>query len=343
MKKKNRKGRRIAFLILLFTAIVCIIVGALIYDYVSMPYEGAKTRVYVDASKGEDALRDSLAAHLGDNYASRVFKVWGKMSDIAELQSGSYLVEPGEKAWQLARRIKNRRQNPVNVTFNNLRTMDQLVVRLDRQLLADSASIACAIDSMLSSQGVDVRNYATHFLPDTYEFYWTESPDKIIKKITDHYTAFWTDDRLKKAEALHLTPAQVSTLASIVEEETNKADERPKVARLYLNRLAKGMKLQADPTVKFAVGDFTLTRILNKHLSVNSPYNTYIHAGLPPGPIRLPQAATLDAVLNAPQHNYIYMCAKEDFSGYHNFASDYAAHQANAKRYRDALDRNGYR
>lgn len=342
MRKKRGKRFRIVSLAVLCAVIVCIVAGVIIYNYASEPYRGEKVRLYVDASNGEVALRDSLVARLGEEYGAKVFRIWSKMSDEASLQSGSYVVEPGEKAWRLARRIKNCRQNPLNVTFNNLRTIDGLAQRLDRQLLADSISIACAIDSLMSAAGVDKANYAAHFLPDTYEFYWTEAPDKVVSKIAAHYDAFWTGERRKKAEALHLTPEQVSTLASIVEEETNKADERPVVARLYLNRLARGMKLQADPTVKFAVGDFSLKRILNKHLEVRSPYNTYMYPGLPPGPIRIPLAATLDAVLDAPHNDYIYMCAKEDFSGYHNFASDYAAHQANAKKYRDALDRNGY-
>ena len=159
----------------------------------------------------------------------------------------------------------------------------------------------------------------------------------------DYRNRFWDKSRRSKAARLGLTPAEVATIASIVEEETAKTDEKPKVARLYLNRLQKGIKLQADPTVKFASGDFSLRRITGKHLAIESPYNTYKISGLPPGPIRVPASSTLDAVLNAPNHNYIYMCAKEDFSGYHNFASDYATHQANARRYQAELNRRGIR
>lgn len=313
----------------------------MLYSYASKPYSGDKVRIYVNASEGEAALRDSLVTGLGEDYGGRVFALWRKMSDAGSLKSGSYVVEPGEKAWRLASRIKKQRQNPVKVKFNNLRTYGQLMARLDSQLLADSASLAAATDSVLRASGVATENYVAHFLPDTYEFYWTDSAPDVVTKIVSNYSRFWNDDRKEKAAVLGLTPEQVSTLASIVEEETCKADERPLVARLYLNRLATGMKLQADPTVKYSVGDFSLRRILNKHLQVNSPYNTYIYKGLPPGPIRLPEASTLDAVLDAPHHSYIYMCAKEDFSGYHNFATDYAAHKANARKYQAALDRKG--
>ncbi len=165
----------------------------------------------------------------------------------------------------------------------------------------------------------------------------------MVRRLLDYRNRFWSKERRSKAASLGLTPSQVATIASIVEEETAKADEKPKVARLYLNRLKKGIKLQADPTVKFATGDFTLRRITGKHLAIESPYNTYKVNGLPPGPIRIPAAATIDAVLNAPKHDYIYMCAKEDFSGYHNFASDYATHMANARRYQAELNRRGIR
>lgn len=341
MKKKNKKWRKILGSIFLAIVLISAIAGIIGYLYATKKYTGDKTRIYVDASNGPDALHDSLTVRLGDEYGERVYALWEMMADKDSLRSGSYVVDPGEKAWKLAGRIKNRRQNPLNVRFNNIRTYRQLIARLDRQLLADSISLANATDSILRAKNVKKANYAAHFLPDTYEFYWTEPAAGVIDKITSHYDNFWNDERLRKAKALGLTPEQVSTLASIVEEETNKTDERPKVARLYLNRLKKNMKLQADPTVKFAVGDFSLRRILGKHLQVNSQYNTYKYAGLPPGPIRLPEAATLDAVLNAPPHDYIYMCAKEDFSGYHNFAADYETHKANARRYQAELNKRG--
>lgn len=159
--------------------------------------------------------------------------------------------------------------------------------------------------------------------------------------MTQYRDRFWTDDRREKARKLGLTPVEVATLASIVEEESAKPDEYPAIARLYMNRLKKGMLLQADPTVKYATGNFALRRITGEHLRTPSPYNTYLHPGLPPGPLRTPSKSTIDRVLSAPAHTYLYMCAKEDFSGYHNFASDYATHTANARRYQKELNRRG--
>ena len=180
-------------------------------------------------------------------------------------------------------------------------------------------------------------------IPDTYEFYWTMSPEDFLRRMKTASERFWNDERTKKASAHGLTPKEAVTLASIVEKETAQDDEKPTIAGLYLNRLHKGMKLQADPTVKFAVGDFALRRILNRHLQTPSPYNTYMHEGLPPAPICLPSRASIEAVLNAETHNYIYMCAREDFSGHHNFAETYAEHQDNARRYTRALNERGIR
>lgn len=204
----------------------------------------------------------------------------------------------------------------------------------------DSAFIA-ACDSVLQPLGFNREGYPAAFLPDSYEFYWSDPATKVVSKLVDVRNQFWTDERRQKAKTLGLTPVEVATVASIIEEETAKKDEKPKVARLYLNRIAKGMPLQADPTVKFAVGDFSLRRIKGEHLKADSPYNTYRSRGLPPGPIRIPERTAIDDVLNAPVHPYLYMCAKEDFSGYHNFAEDYATHMANARRYQSALNARG--
>ncbi len=178
------------------------------------------------------------------------------------------------------------------------------------------------------------------FIPNTYEVYWTTSPVNFAKRMKIEYDRFWNNGRLEKAGRLGLTPVEVSILASIVQEETIKKAEKPVVAGLYINRLKRGIPLQADPTLKFAIKDFTIKRVLNKHLETDSPYNTYLNAGLPPGPINFPEISSIEAVLNYKKHNYLYMCAKEDFSGYHNFSSTLAEHNRNARRYRNTLDSN---
>jgi UPF0755 protein len=176
------------------------------------------------------------------------------------------------------------------------------------------------------------------FIPDTYEFYWTTSAKQFADRMKNEYERFWNDERKNRAEQINLNPVEVITLASIVQSETAKKEELKTVAGLYINRLKRGQLLQADPTVKYAVGDFSLKRILNLHLEIESPYNTYKYVGLPPGPINFPETESIDAVLNFEKHNYIFMCAKEDFSGYHNFAGTLAEHNRNAAKYRAALN-----
>lgn len=265
--------------------------------------------------------------------------LWKLMGGSAEKSQGAYKVNLGQTALNISRRIATGRQTPVNVTFNGTRTMEQLSNRIASQLQCSPQEFLDACAEILPESGFSRQNFPAAFIPDSYEFYWSASPRNVVKRLLDYRNRFWNDERRTKAKTLGLTPAEVATVASIVEEETAKRDERPLVARLYLNRLKKGIKLQADPTVKFASGDFTLRRITGKHLAIESPYNTYKVKGLPPGPIRVPAGSTLDAVLNAPNHDYIYMCAKEDFSGYHNFAKDYPTHQANARRYQAELNR----
>lgn len=339
MKKTHIK--RILLIVLLPVVLLVAAGGYFVYKKISRPYEYERVRLYVDASAGTDALRDSLVGTLGKEYGTAVFDIWSRIADAGSLSSGSYIVNPGEKALTLARRIRNRMQDPVRVTFNNVRTLDELSVKLADKLQMSADDFIAATDSVLGTRNVSKANRPAYFIPDTYEFYWNASPDRVVGKLIGQHDRFWTAERLEKAGKIGLTPEQVATLASIVEEETAMSDERPKVARLYLNRLDRGMLLQADPTVKFAVGDFTLRRITSRHLAVDSPYNTYRYAGLPPGPIRIPAAKTLDAVLDAPNNPYIYMCAKEDFSGYHNFSSDYQQHLANARRYQQELNRRG--
>ncbi|MBR6128377.1 MAG: endolytic transglycosylase MltG [Bacteroidaceae bacterium] len=259
--------------------------------------------------------------------------------------TGRYRATKEMTCLQLFRLLRNGTQEPMNLVIPNSRTMDRLASALSQSLMVDSAEIAGALtdSSYCETHGYTTATIPALFIPNTYEVYWDISVDKLVERMERENDHFWTADRKAKAEAVGLTREEVATLASIVDEETANNGEKPMIAGLYLNRLRLGMKLQADPTVKFATGDFTLRRILGKHLLTESPYNTYRIYGLPPGPIRIPTIAGLDAVLNPVEHPYLYMCAKEDFSGTHNFARTLSEHYANARRYIRALNERGIR
>ena len=221
--------------------------------------------------------------------------------------------------------------------------MSRLAAILGKKLMVDSAAIAQVLtDSIYCNKlGYDVYPIPAMFVPNTYEVYWNISVDKLMERMKTEHDAFWNKSRRQKADALGLTPEEVCTVASIIDEETANTEEKPMIAGMYLNRLKEGMPLQADPTVKFAIGDFSLRRIYKNMLTTNSPYNTYKNEGLPPGPIKIASVKGIDAVLNRVPHDYLYMCAKEDFSGTHNFARTYSEHLANAARYAKALNERG--
>lgn len=325
--------------------IIAAVVIALVACTVPYLFMGAPAEGLVKVRKGStiDQIADSVKSHVDESFGSRVATMLKLMNAKVENREGAYRIEQGTSPFTAARRIKNGVQSGVKFTFNNVRTLDEWAQRwgdtfMDgademRQVLKDSA--ICA------KYGKTPETIVCLLMPDTYEFYWDISPEKTLDRFNDYYNDFWTNERKAKAENLGLTPDEVSTIASIVEEETSKADERGKVARLYLNRYQQHMRLQADPTVKFALGDFSIKRITQPMTQVKSPYNTYRVDGLPPGPIRLPEKSTIDAVLNAPQHDYMYMCARADFSGYHDFTRDYASHLDNAHRYQAALNNRG--
>lgn len=256
---------------------------------------------------------------------------------------GSYLVEPNITTRALYNRLYYGMDSPINLTFNSTRLPGMLWKRLGNQLMIDSAQIAQAmVDSTLLKRfEIPDTTLAYYILPNTYEVYWDISAEELVERLAKESKTFWTQERLEKAKKIGLSPYEVINLAGIVQEESAKPDEYPEIAGLYLNRLRMGMRLQADPTIKFALQDFGLRRILHSHLRVDSPYNTYMYAGLPPGPIRIPSIQAIEGVLNATDHKYIYMCAKHDFSGYHAFAETYSKHLENARRYSKALDERG--
>ncbi len=256
------------------------------------------------------------------------------------VKAGKYKITPGMSNYNLVRMLRSGRQTPVKLVIKKLRTKQDLVNIISNNLEADSGQLKQLFtdNNYWSQYNLDTNTAMCLIIPDTYEFYWNTTANKALEKLGNYYKQYWTPERKQKAIAKKLSPQQSIIIASIVEEETNKNDEKGNVASVYINRLRKNMRLQADPTVKFAFGDFTIRRITGVHLQTPSPYNTYIYSGLPPGPICTPSKKTMEAVLNAPETQYIYFCAREDFSGYHRFATNYADHMKNARLYQQALN-----
>jgi UPF0755 protein len=299
-----------------------------------------KKYLYIRTGSGWKEVIDSLNSHhlLIDENSFNDMAV--TMGVDKQVHPGRYALEPGMSNYSLLKLLRSGVQSPVKLTLNKLRTKEQIIHKLSSQLEPDSTAFARLFSdsTFLNSYGIGASQIQVLFMPNTYELYWNTSSEKVISKIAKSHQQFWNAERKARAKQLNLSIPDIITLASIVEEETNKHDEKPRIASVYLNRLKIGMKLGADPTVKFAVGDFTLRRILNIHTQKASPYNTYQVAGLPPGPICTPGKESIEAVLNHEETKYLFFCAKEDFSGYHNFASTYNEHLENARRYQQALN-----
>jgi len=268
------------------------------------------------------------------------FSFIAKLMDYDKLiKPGRYLLRSGMSNLQAIQLLRSGAQDPTSVTFNNIRLIDELGDQITSGIMIDSDEFNKSLDVYIerNQEGFNENNIISMFIPNTYEVYWTISGEELVERMHQEYQKFWSASRIQKAEEIGLSPFEVSTLASIVQAENSQNDEGKRIAGLYMNRLKRGMRLHADPTVVFAVGDFTLKRVLNEHLETDSPYNTYKYGGLPPGPINMPTITNIDAVLNYEDHTYLYMCAREDFSGYHNFATDYSQHLANARKYQRAL------
>ena len=256
------------------------------------------------------------------------------------MRIGKYDISACRSNLDLVRLLRRGQHYPVKFTFNNVRTVDQLVERVGHKFFFEPEELSALLldKTFMQKFGLSDTTAVCLFIPNTYEIFYDITAEDFLGKMNGYYEQFWNEKRKKTAEEIGLTPVQVATLASIVEEENMRPSEKAVIAGLYINRLNKGMLLQSDPTVKFALGDFGRKRILNSDLLVDSPYNTYKYKGLPPGPIRIPEASTMDSVLHYRHHDYLYMCAKEDFSGYHNFTASAAVHAQNAARYRAALN-----
>lgn len=299
--------------------------------------------VYIDNDDTIDSVFHKVnEAAMGNNITG--FTTLMRHTKYAEnINTGRYAIKPGEMVVTVFRKIKNGRQESMNLTITPVRTVERLAEQLSEKLMAsrtDFLNILCD-EEMCEKYGYTPETVMCMFIPNTYDVYWNISPEKLMERMQKESKAFWNDTRKGKAQVLNLSPVEVMTLASIIDEETANDQEKPMIAGMYYNRLQAGMPLQADPTVKFAMKNFEAKRIYRGWLTFNSPFNTYKNTGLPPGPIRIPSVAGIDAVLNMAHHKYMYMCAKEDFSGTHNFAVTYAEHQQNAAKYSAALNARG--
>jgi UPF0755 protein len=286
----------------------------------------------LDTLKKHDLVRDPLS-----------FRFLAKVLNYpAKIRPGRYVIHSEMGNWELVRKLRNGRQDAYKVVINNFRLKEDIAGRISHQTDYDSAAIYAILDSteIMQKWGFTAETSPALFVPNTYEVNWTTSFPDFLGKMHHAYEKFWTAKRKAEAEKLGLSPIQVSVLASIVYGETKKADEQARVAGVYWNRLQAKMPLQADPTVVFAWKDFSIKRVTSKYTALNSPYNTYKNVGLPPGPISIVPSDVIDRVLHLEHHQYIYFCAKEDFSGYHSFAVTYAEHMQNAANYQKALDQN---
>ncbi|MGN0281074.1 MAG: endolytic transglycosylase MltG [Prevotella sp.] len=323
-----------------------VLIASLLYYFFFTPFSGKKETIYVYIDA--DDTRDSVITKLSDIATPHALTGFSTLSrhwdyDGDKVRTGRYAVEPGINTFSLFRHFKNGMQSPVKLTIPESRTIERLAGSLANKLMLDSLQIAEKLtdSAFCSKYDYDTATIMALFIPDTYEVYWNISLNKLMDKMVNGHQQFWNDERKTKASAMGLTPVQVATLASIVDEETANNGEKPMIAGMYYNRLKTDMPLQADPTIKYAHKDFALRRIYNKLLTIDSPYNTYKNTGLPPGPIKIASVVGIDAVLNYVHHNYLYMCAKEDFSGTHNFAETYAQHLSNASKYVKALNERG--
>ena len=339
MKKKKRKSHRRLVLIIAAATILSLAAYLLAWPFSS---QDQTVRIYIDTDDNLDSVIGKVA--VVEPCQTVGFRIVAMLRSVrGRVHSGSYEISPSISSWRLATNIYRGNQSPVSLIVPTTWTLEMALGRMSRHLMADSASL---VNEFLSEErqrayGVDSATVPTLLITNTYEVFWDITPHRLMERLARERDNWWNASRTAKAKALGMSREEVYTLASIVDAETANNGEKPTVAGLYLNRLRKGMLLQADPTVKFAMRNFGLRRIYGYMLSTPSPYNTYLHKGLPPGPIRVPQQSSIDAVLNAANHDYLYMCANSDFSGTHAFAATYSEHLANAARYVRALNARG--
>lgn len=343
--KRPRRNRGSQLMLWILISMVILVGGGFL---IISPYmmSGSEKNVTFRIPKNAtmDNVTDTLNKYFSEDYSKKVIRLLTIYGFEPSERHGLYFLPQGATPFATMRKISRGAQSPVRLTINGFRSLPYLAQRMGLKMeFSPEEFMAAATDSSyLAKYGLNSEQALSLFFEDTYDVYWTATPYEVLDKIGSNYLTFWSKGREEMAdENLELTPAEVMTLASIVDEETNQKIEKGRIGRLYVNRLDKGMKLQADPTVKYALNDLSIQRITNEHLKFDNPYNTYIYPGLPPGPLRTTSRETVTEILNSKPSSDIYMCAREDFSGFHNFASTYDEHLENARRYQKALDERG--
>lgn len=345
IKKKKKPYWKFLIFIIVIIMLSAAAGGYLLYQiiYKSNVWtpDGKNVSIYIPSESNFDDVKQ-LLFEKGLIIHRNNFIWWAEKKKYPDLiKPGHYVLKDNMTNDGLIKLLRSGDQMPVKVIFNNIRDIYQLTGRISQQIEADSISLISELTNAetLNTMGLTLENISTVFIPDTYEFYWNISAKGFVQRMYEEYLMFWNSDRTNKAQELGMTIAEVVTLASIVEKETNKNIEKPMIAGVYINRLNKGWRLQADPTLIFALNDYSIKRVLNVHQEFDSPYNTYKYGGLPPGPICIPSISSIDAVLNNQNDGYLFFCAKDDMSGYHVFARTNTQHNRNARRYQKALDK----
>ncbi len=337
--------RKNKLLILLsVSAGVAIIILAFLYNNIfgnNIRSEKADQTIYIPEGSSFEQVLDTIEAHLIVRNKSILKWVAIRKNYPALVKPGKYLIDSVMSYPGLINILRSGRQAPVRITFNNIRTLNQFAGKIGRQIEADSLEIMnfFADESNYISDGFNKENVISLFIPNTYQIYWNTDARELYSRMLKEYRLFWNEQRMEKAREKGLDQKEVSILASIIDDEVAKPDEKPRIAGVYLNRLKRGIPLQACPTIKFALNDFTINRVLYKHLQTESPYNTYRHKGFPPGPIGCPSIEGIDAVLNAEEHDYLFFAARADFSGYHNFSRTLSEHNRYATMYQRELNK----
>jgi UPF0755 protein len=300
-----------------------------------------KQVIYIPTGSIYAQVRDTLSSNFVIKNPAVLDWVAKRKNYPDLIKPGRYVVDKHISCNRLINLLRSGRQSPVRITFSNIRSLNQLAGKIGKQIEADSSDLISFLSDDLNytSDGFKKETIISLFIPDTYEIYWNTNPEQLYRRMLNEYRKFWNEQRLTKAKEKNLSPVEVAILASIIDDEVAKPDEKPRIAGVYLNRLKRGIPLQACPTIKFALNDFSITRVLYIHLQTDSPYNTYKHSGFPPGPIGCPSVEGIDAVLNAETHDYLFFAARADFSGYHNFSRTLSEHNHYAAIYQKELDK----